>query len=62
MAEENGWVAPHKEYLVLLDVDLTEYNQLTRTFNQCFATFGFDFNDAMNCATDVVYAKAYGPI
>ena len=26
-AEANGWVAPHREYLVLLDVDLTDYNQ-----------------------------------
>lgn len=25
-AEQNGWVAPHREYLVLLDVDLTDYN------------------------------------
>jgi hypothetical protein len=33
-------VAPHKEYLVLLNVDLTEYNKLTNEFNQCFAQFG----------------------
>lgn len=26
-ATSNGWVAPIKEYLVLLDVDLTEYNE-----------------------------------
>ena len=58
-AEQNGWVAPHREYLVLLDVDLTEYNELTRQFNQCFATFGFDFNLAMSCATDIVQCRIF---
>lgn len=56
-AEENGWIAPHKEYLVLLDVDLTEYNQLTKTFNSCFAQFGFDFNLAMSCATNIITCR-----
>ena len=58
-AEENGWVAPHREYLVLLDVDLTEYNELTRQFNQCFATFGFDFNLAMSCATNIIECRKF---
>lgn len=58
-AEKNGWVAPHREYLVLLDVDLTEYNNLTREFNQCFAQFNWDFGLAMNCATDIVKCRAY---
>lgn len=58
-AEQNGWVAPHKEYCVLLDVDLTEYNKLTREFNQCFAYFGFDFNLCMNCATNKIAARKY---
>lgn len=58
-AEKNGWVAPHKEYLVLLDVDLTEYNNLTREFNQCFAQFNWDFALAMNCATNIVKCRAY---
>ena len=58
-AEENGWVAPHKEYLVLLDVDLKEYEEYTKTFNQCFAQFGFDFGLAMDCATDIVKARAF---
>lgn len=63
-AEQNGWVAPHKEYLVLLDVDLTEYNNLTKEFNQCFSQFNWDFGLAMGCATDIVrcrkYAKSLG--
>lgn len=56
-AEENGWVAQHKEYLVLLDVDLTEYNRLTKEFNQCFAQFNWDFKFAMDCATNIVFCK-----
>lgn len=59
VAEDNGWVAPHKEYLVLLEVDLKEYEENTKTFNQCFAQFGFDFNLAMDCATDIVKARAF---
>ena len=63
-AEKNGWVSPHREYLVLLDVDLTEYDNLTKTFNQCFAIFGFDFNLAMNCSTNIItcrkVAKQFG--
>lgn len=59
IAEENGWVAPHREYLVLLEVDLKQYEEYTRTFNQCFAQFGFDFNLAMDCATDIVKARAF---
>lgn len=59
VAEENGWVAPHREYLVLLEVDLKQYEEYTRTFNQCFAQFGFDFNLAMDCATDIVKARAF---
>ena len=58
-AENNGWVAPHREYLVLLDVDLKEYNEYTKIFNQCFAQFGFDFGLAMDCATDIVKARAF---
>lgn len=59
LAEKNGWVAPHREYLVLLDVDLKEYNELTREFNQCFAQFNWDFNLAMDCATDIIRCRAY---
>jgi len=58
-AIENGWVSPVKEYLVLLDVDLTEYNAQSRIFNQCFAYFDFNFSDAMNCSTNTIYTKMY---
>lgn len=59
LAENNGWVAPHREYLVLLDVDLLEYNVLTKEFNQCFAQFNWDFKLAMDCATDIIKCRAY---
>lgn len=52
-AEINGWVAPHREYVVMLDVDLTEYKEINKKFNNAFAFFGFDFNLAMRLATDV---------
>jgi len=58
-AEYNGWVAPHREYLVLLDVDLTEYNKLTQEFNQCFAQFGWDFQLAMKCATNIIECRKF---
>lgn len=63
-AEANGWVSHADNYLVLLDVDLTEYNSLCNKFNSYFAYFGFDFNIAMKCATDWrirnKFAKATG--
>lgn len=59
LAEANGWVSPHREYLVLLDVDLSEYNELCKTFNQCFAYFDFDFETAMECATDIIKCRIY---
>ncbi len=58
-AEENGWVAPHREYLVLLDVDLTDYNNWSKEFNQGFAYFNFDFDLMMKCATNIVYCRTY---
>lgn len=35
----NRWVSPIKEYVVLLDVDLTEYKELDRKFNSYFSFF-----------------------
>lgn len=58
-AEQNGWIAPHKEYLVLLEVDLTEYNNLTKQFNECFAQFNWDFALAMECATNIIKCRSY---
>lgn len=54
-ALSNGWVSPVKEYVVLLDVDLTEYNKLNQLFIGYFSQLGYDFNLAMKCVTDVIY-------
>lgn len=51
-ATKNGWLSPYKEYKVLLDVDLTEYNKANVEFLQHFAFFNYDFNLAMLCVTD----------
>lgn len=58
-AEKNGWVSPKREYLVLIDVDLTEYKAHTKIFNQCFSQFDYDFNLAMQCATNIVTCRKY---
>ena len=63
-AEKNGWVAPHKEYVVMLDVDLTEYKEINKKFNNAFSFFNFQFDLAMRLATDVrarnMWAKQQG--
>lgn len=51
-AEANGWVAPHKEYVVMLNVDLSEYNDANARFNRAYSFFNFNFGDAMAAATD----------
>ena len=51
-AEREGWVATHKEYAVMLNVDLTEYNNWNIRFNKAFAFFNFEFDVAMKAATD----------
>lgn len=53
-AEQNGWVSPHKEYVVLLNVDLTEYNEWTRKFNSYFSYMNYDFDLAMRLATNPI--------
>jgi len=58
-AEENGWVAPHKEYVVLLNVDLTEYNEWTRKFNSYFSYMNYDFALAMRLATNPIERNAW---
>lgn len=50
-AIEKGWLSPYKEYKVLLDVNLTDYNNANQDFLKYFSVFNFDFNLAMNCVT-----------
>lgn len=63
-ATDNGWLSPSKEYAVMLDVDLSEYNEWNRKFNGAFSFFDYSFQDAMDCATNVIkrntYAKKMG--
>lgn len=51
----NGWVSPVREYVVMLDVDLTEYNKLNQTFIGFFSQMNYDFELAMKSATDAEY-------
>lgn len=55
-AAVNGWVAPYKEYLVLIDVDDIEtLKNLNKEFQSHFAFFNFDFNLAMSMCGKVGY-------
>lgn len=58
-AQREGWVSPIKEYVVLLDVDLTEYKAWDQKFNGYFAYFNWDFNIAMKCSTDWKFRNTY---
>lgn len=46
---ENEWVSNYKKYKVLIDVDLSEYNEADKEFYNHFAFFNYDFNLAMSC-------------
>ena len=61
-AIKNKWVAPVKEYAVLLDVDLTEYNEWNRKFNGFFSFFNYDFSLAMNCVKSVIDRRKYAKL
>lgn len=58
-ALRNGWVAPVKNYLVLLNVDLTQYKELNKKFNSYFAFFQWDFKIAMGCLQDWKFRNKY---
>ena len=51
-ATENGWVAEYTEYKVMIDVDLSTYNQANQTFLEHFAFFDFNWDNAMNAVQD----------
>ena len=60
-ALENGWISNFTIYnipLQLSPVDRDELDRLTRKFNFYFATFGHDFDLAMNCLSQR-HANAY---
>lgn len=58
-AINNGWLANFKNYLVTIDVDLTEYKQWDQIFNQCFSIIGFDFNLGMKLMKDAIFRRKY---
>ncbi len=55
----NKWLADYKEYKVLLDVDLTEYQIHHRNFLHHFSFFDYDFGTAMGCVSDYNIKLAY---
>ena len=42
-ALENGWISPYRNYKVWVEVDMSQYNEINRKFQQVFAVFGNDF-------------------
>ena len=58
-ATSNGWLAPYKEYVVMLDVDMTEYNKWNQEFIGFFSQLGFDFNLAMRLSTNLIERRKY---
>ena len=56
-ALENGWLAVYKEYKVMLDVDLTEYNKANQAFIQHFSFFDFNWDSAVKALSDIFYQQ-----
>lgn len=49
-ALKNGWIAPYKEYMVLINApNIEEYKVANKSFIDHFAFFNYDFNLAMSC-------------
>jgi superfamily II DNA or RNA helicase len=60
-ATKNKWLAPYREYKVLLyPEDIQEYRDKNREFFDSFNVFNFDFNIGMKCLTNVIYRRQYG--
>lgn len=58
-AIENNWISPYKEYCVLLDVDLTDYQEMNKKFIGYFSYFDWKFDVAMKCATNFKFRQQY---
>ena len=58
-AMDNGWLSPYKEYRILIDVDLTEYNNANRSFMSNFAVLNFDFNLGMMLCSNPIKLNQY---
>lgn len=46
-ATSNGWLSPYKEYVVMLDVDMTDYNKWNQEFIGFFSQLNYDFSLGM---------------
>ena len=56
----NKWLAPYKEYKVIIEPDdLQIYKDLTKQFNESFSVFDFNFNLAMTCMTNIIQRRIY---
>lgn len=59
-AIQNKWLAPYKEYKVILEVpDIADYKFYNQQFLESFAMFEFNFSVAMNCLTNIIYRRGY---
>lgn len=52
-ATENGWLSSYKEYQVLIDVDLSEYDKANQEFLNHFAFFNYNFDEALQTVTNI---------
>ena len=58
-SQQNGWLSPYKEYVVLLDVDLSDYQKWNQEFIGFFSQMGYDFNLAMRLTTNIIERRKY---
>lgn len=58
-AVKNNWLSNYRNYKVILDVDLTQYNEWNKKFQSLFSLFNFDFKLAMNCIQNPNIAATY---
>lgn len=63
-ALQNGWVSPYRNYKVLINVDLSEYDKVNYKFQSIFAVFGHDFKLIMGLLQNPrkvsIWAKNHG--
>lgn len=55
----NGWLSPYKEYVVLLDVDMTDYEKWNQEFIGFFSQMNYDFSLAMKLCTNIIERRKY---
>lgn len=58
-SQQNGWLSPYKEYVVLLDVDLSDYQKWNQEFIGFFSQMGYDFDLGMRLTTNIIERRKY---